>query len=304
MDEERWIYVACNCFRLGRTSPPPVALAGLTLDAVGDVVLIDQSRSEYSAGAFREWVQERACPHPNMREYETILDADWEYDHPLLAHYADEFKGADYPALKSVLNGPREGRVLMTPTVATVVLDELTQLWAHPLPGTTTVLIDDSGERVWPFMEPDGLDAGRGFTPLYCRPGVGTCRTDLLQQGVDGTDLVIRSTATNEELLRSSILEQVVGSDTIEVDHFTLRDVVYRDPATGASVRGFAEPIWRPSEYVPHWPNCECSHVRSARVARIPLTLAGTLSFPRLLQAAAEACSETSNPVALAGGPD
>lgn len=301
MDEERWIYVACNCFRLGRTSPPPVAVAELTLDALGDVVLVDHPASPDSVGAMREWVQDRACPHPGMREYETILDVDWEYNHPLLAYYADVFKSSEYPALKSIVGANPATKVLMMPTIAGKVLDELKDLRSHSLPGTTTVLVDETGVRLWPFLEPDGLDAGRGFSPFYCRPDLGSYRDDLMQVGVDGSDVVIRSTSTLDEVLRSPAVEQYVGTDVIEVDDYILSAVMYRDPRTDGFVRGYAEPIRRYGEYFSHGPARIHSHARSVRVERVPLTLAGTLSFPRLLEAAAVACLDTSNPVAVAG---
>lgn len=264
---------------------------------------IDHAQTCISPEMLRDWVAHRACRHHDMREFATILDADWEYKHPLLAYYADEFRHGDYPALKSVLDGPSDGNVLMRQEIAIIVLRELARLWSHQLPGTTTVLVDEWGARVWPFLEPDGLDVGRGFTPIYCRPRLETGRTDLLQVGVEGVDLVVRSAMSHEELLRSPTLLQGVGTKEIAVDDFIMTDVVYRDPGTRVSVRGYADPIRHYRESNLREPDFGRDYVRIARVREVSLTLAGSLPFPRLLQAAAEACLRTSNPVVLARHP-
>lgn len=273
MGEERWIYVACDCFKLGRTSLPPTALHELTLDHVGDVVPIGGDRSRSIAGSLREWVADRACPHRGMREFETLLDVDWEYQHPLLAHYADEFKQGEYPVLKSILGGPHERQILILPGGATEVIEELDWLWSHPLSGQTTVLVDEVGVRVWPFLEPDGLDAGRGFTPIYCRSDLGEGPADILQVGVEGPELVVRSASTHEELLRSPTIGQELGTGSIEVDDYTMRDVTYSNPATGATVQGYAEPIYHPREGTQRVLYLGPRYPRVARVQQVPLTV-------------------------------
>jgi hypothetical protein len=67
--------VLCNCFRLGRTSEPPVPRDWLHIDREGYLELKPEHDSDASFHEVYEWMQ-TCCDHPDMR-YVSEFIANW-----------------------------------------------------------------------------------------------------------------------------------------------------------------------------------------------------------------------------------
>lgn len=118
-------YVACTCWRQGKTTPPPVDPTTLTLDQFGQVCPIGLPGLESSDDEdLWSWWEEHACPHRYMRLMELI----WWTQEPgigVLKHALDQHQ---LPAFAEVLEHGQSScgpKIIADPALAATALDEL-----------------------------------------------------------------------------------------------------------------------------------------------------------------------------------
>lgn len=251
-----------------------------------------------------DWMSDSACEHHYMREIETIFHPYLEYpsvwlregrslEHP---EVVSELDSGHYPALVAVLDKfPHAHGVVVTPADAPGVLDDLDRLESVTMPTPTRVLLDESGVRLWPILDPSGFTGSREFTSVHNNPKPDVHRTDLLELGIVGTDIVVRSAVTLRALLRCPVVEQHVGGDEIQVGYRILRRITFRNPVDGAEVSGYGHGVAHMDFGNLHEPDYRMP--RTLRVVVKQRRLADGVYFPAPLRAALKCCIANDNPI-------
>lgn len=249
---EYWVYVACTCFRDHVTSQPPVPRGLLTYDRFGNVTMRSSRTPDSDPETLWDW-RERACPHDDMRLLEDIWwSSTWDSD-PVMARIHTP---SDFPNLHHILERGRhfgDAEILATPAEADSGLAEFIELDTIPLDGRLPVVVDLDARPVIRLPRHRQLT---GQMDEELDPDEMAAAHALLQVHVEGNEFVITDHNRSRELMRASVLEQLVGldgnagsmlevsrEDCVEIVHHLYPPVVLRDPLSGEEVEGYGEPI-------------------------------------------------------------
>jgi len=151
---ERWVYVACTCYRDGLLlSDPPISRSEVVFDRYGNVMEKTSRTPEDDSDEFWDWRSERACIHYNMRFVEEIWDArNWRSDDQV----AEAIASGRFPHLEEVLDNSQwftAATILATPQLAAKAIadfDELAQVIPRIGQLATTPMNWTTG--LWPFL--------------------------------------------------------------------------------------------------------------------------------------------------------
>jgi hypothetical protein len=137
--------VRCNCFREGKTSPPPVARDLIVVDEDGFFYLdVPYDENEDLHAAFDSWL-EGACVHPRM-EYASVWVANW-FGYGEFRALLKNLGWEHFSTLQGEL--PLANGGTMPSDSAHKCLAELEYLRQQSDVGVVTVLVDsDTGEDV------------------------------------------------------------------------------------------------------------------------------------------------------------
>ena len=256
---ENEVYVACTCYQDGLTTEPPIPRSDIVFDRFGNIMRRGSQTPEDDPEEFWEWRDDHACQHYEMRLIEEIWHAPrWRDDQMI------EKVLKTYPALCTILDGSNccsQATVLASPELTGEALEQWESLFATRPGGSAQVVVDGKGLVVdRPHYDPDApVDRFIGLSGYfdYCQRYARTSPPeDLIEIGVQGSDLVVRRYTDSQELLRASSLTQVVSSDPevrsyrgvapnqcMEWGNVGFTFTSLTDPETGASVEGYTRPV-------------------------------------------------------------
>lgn len=209
-------HVACNCFRDGLCTDPPVPRSMLTIDEHGDVDLIEAEDCDSDqVRAYLDWT-EHACEHEHME-----IAGEWIGNVSGVAWLRSataELPIDRFGNLTRILSGLSGLMDSFTPaSEIRHALPELEALLREDHLGSTRTITDLSG-----FVVEDELDWGPieldeyrslGPSPYYKSPW-----HDLVELAVVGYEFVVRTRDDPaDELLRARILRQKWDPESVEV---------------------------------------------------------------------------------------
>lgn len=196
--------VACNCYRDGLTTEPPIDRSLIEIRPTGEVALADHDIGDWSA--FNDW-HEAACEHPYMElvaeRVGNIATVAW---FRAMAGHLDRSRFGRIGALIASLSGLMDSS---TPAVdIEAALPELMELLTENRLGTSRMVCGLGGVVVdfdldWGPVDYDRLAPIRGFH------GSHPPRDEKVRVGVQGYEFVITSWGDeHSELLRARWLRQ------------------------------------------------------------------------------------------------
>lgn len=140
--------VMCNCFRDGKTTPPPFPREWLEVDSEGYINLKKEHDSDINWAKHYEWEQS-CCEHEGM-DYACEWISNWTGYRQFQAALG-EVGWQHFPVLKEQLPNANGG---LTPSIASArALEELDYFAAVGEIGVKTVLVDTaSGEALYEYV--------------------------------------------------------------------------------------------------------------------------------------------------------
>ncbi|WP_156393580.1 hypothetical protein [Nocardioides sp. Root140] len=259
---EHYLYVACSCFRDGRTTEPPFPRAKLGFDRYGNVKLAAEKSPEDSPDGLWEWRDNKACEHHDMRLVDRIYEgsrADWDYP-----YVEQAIAGEGFERLRELLHRDVSGdaAIFATADEAAAGLAEMQELLDKPTGITSRVLMDPRG-RVSKAIDRDGYDGNTEFTQVGAYRDYPSVRIEgVAELGIEGFEFVLREYGGKDwEHSRSQTMQVFqTGRDEIYIGGSFLQRTLFlpgegSHPSWGLSPRlwfisGYPEPSRR-EPYVP-----------------------------------------------------
>ncbi|MET3963097.1 hypothetical protein ABIE44_003031 [Marmoricola sp. OAE513] len=297
---EHYAYVACTCWRDGKTTVPPAEVE-FRFDAYGNLRSPAGEMVEDWSDEMYEWATDTACPHRHMRLVEEIFVPAYEPDPRLV----DELVTGRYEHLRQVLDqaSAYSYRGVIAPAAiaasAKAEIDALSQVRVGP---DTRVLVDRGGREPIEAIDLHGFPNEEGPIGLGVRDHYGAPTDHLLEVGVDGLDLLVRTmTAEPVELLRAARLGQHVADDAevVKAFQYLYAESTFTNLDSGESAAGYARPV----TYMKFASVADCEllwdKVEELTVAVRPLVMTDLGWYLPRLQALLEASVVTGNPVVM-----
>lgn len=235
---EGLLYVACSCFREGRTSEPPLPPERLDLDRFGNVKRVVDASPEDSPEYLQLWRSGRACEHTDMQVWEELYHGrrrEWSSDlvEDLLTRPA-------YRHIADVLHRPTSAmaEVLVEAHEAEVALSELRALCALPTSMETRIVIDEQGEASRP-VDGAGFRGERDFARIGVSQDAYPESTagEIGEIGVSGVEVVVRDLGSGAERIRSTTVEVLQDSAvSVEFGGYRMYRTVFIPPGTPGAV--------------------------------------------------------------------
>lgn len=247
-------HVACNCYRDGLASEPPVPRAQITIDEYGDVLPVDDF---HNWPAFDDWL-ETACPHERMQAagewIGNMSGVSW------LRSMAEALPRARFARLAEILShlsGMMDSHLPVAD--AQRALPELDALLEQDLVGSTRIVCGDE------TVINNDVDRGHidyhEFKVLSPYSGYPSPWPDLVELGLHGYEFVVRARGKGRrELLRARLLRQEWDQSGADYDADSRGTpaslVTFTNIENGDSIRvrsfGLAGKIRLPDEMTPN----------------------------------------------------
>lgn len=259
--------VMCNCFRDGKTSPPPVPREWLHIDHEGYLNLLPEHDTNRNWGKFHKWM-EACCAHPKMIfVYETI--SNWPGVR-LFQEACDQIGWQRFPVLKAALPSGNGG--LMPAADCRQALTELDDFAARGGIGEKTVLVNSAtGDVLYEYIV--------AYDGVFLRTG-----NSWFNIGLDELGLFAIEIKSGCKLFRATRLRQFTPDGSPIRDGTD--DVVWENLETGNRFEaGIAIPGY------------EGEYPFEMHVEQRPRSVEEFAEIVRALRAVFTAAVETGNPV-------
>jgi hypothetical protein len=248
---EHYLYVACACFRDGRTSEPPLPRESLGFDRYGNVKRVVDRSPEDSPHVLWDWRESKACEHYDMRAVDAIFHGSHpRWDHP---YVEQAIAASGMGHLRALMHRDPSGGadIFATAEEAGAALVELRELLEAPTGITSRVLVDPRG-RVSTMIDRDGYDGTTEFTQVGAYRDYPNVRIEGVKElGLEGFEFVVREYGGRDrEHSRSESLQVFQwGADEVWIGGTHLQRTLFLGGEGAHPVMGLAPRLWFISGY-------------------------------------------------------